>query len=90
VTRIAPNDARGWRNRGLIRLFQENYKEGIADYDRALQYDPADAFSWNNRGIAKMRSGDKKGAIADFRKALELKPGLETATASLKKLGAKP
>ena len=37
-----------------------------------------------------MRLGDKKGAIADFRKALELRPGLETAMAGLKQLGAAP
>ena len=37
-----------------------------------------------------MRSGDKQGAIADFRKALQLKPGLEAATASLKRLGVNP
>jgi hypothetical protein len=29
-------------------------------------------------------------AIADFRKALELKPGLQTAAAALKQLGAAP
>ncbi len=88
--RLAPNDARGWRNRGLIRLFQENYKAGIADYDKALEYDPADAYSWNNRGQAKLRLNDKKGAIADFRKALEVRPGLHTATTALRQLGVAP
>lgn len=88
--RLAPSDARGWRNRGLVRLFQGKYKAGIADYDKALRYDPADAASWNNRAQAKMRSGDKKGAIADFRKTIELQPGLENAVAALKQLGATP
>ena len=86
--RVAPTDARGWRNRGMIRLYQGDNKGGLADYDKALQYDPADVFSWNNRGQARMRLGDKQGAIADFRKALELKPGLQTAQESLKRLGA--
>jgi len=90
VIKLAPNDARGWRNRGMIRLFKGDHKGGIADYNKALEYDPADAPSWNNRGQAKMRLGDKPGAIADFRKALELRPGLETAAASLKQLGAAP
>src|SRR3954454_10716736 len=44
VIKLAPSDARGWRNRGLIRLFQGDNKAGIADYDKALQYDPADVF----------------------------------------------
>ena len=90
VIKLAPNDARGWRNRGMIRLFKGDNKGGIADYNKALEYDPADVYSWNNRGQAKMRLGDKKGAIADFRKALELRPGLETAMAGLKQLGAAP
>src|SRR4029077_15925862 len=86
--KLDPQDARGWRNRGLIRLFKNDYRGGIADYNEALKYDPQDVRSWNNRGQAKMRLGDKKGAIADFRKALELEPGLKSAVESLKQLGA--
>jgi tetratricopeptide (TPR) repeat protein len=89
VTKIAPTDARGWRNRGLIRLFQGDNKGGLADYDEALQYDPSDADSWNNRAQAKLRLGDKQGAIADFKKALELQPDLQTARDSLQKLGVR-
>ena len=89
VTKLAPEDARGWRNRGLIRFFQGNNKGGIADYDKALQYDPADVDSWNNRGQGKMRLGDKAGAIADFRKALELEPDIKSARDSLQSLGVK-
>src|SRR5204863_9475057 len=88
AARIAPTDARGWRNRGMIRLYQDDIKGGLADYDKALQYDPADAYSWNNRGQAKMRLGDKKGAIADFQKALEINPSLRTARDGLQKFGA--
>jgi tetratricopeptide (TPR) repeat protein len=84
----APTDARGWRNRGMIKLFQGDTRGGLADYDKALRYDPADACSWNNRGQAKMRLGDKAGAIADFRKALEIRPGLRSASESLQRLGA--
>jgi tetratricopeptide (TPR) repeat protein len=87
VIRLAPEDARGWRNRGLIRLFQGDNKGGIADYDKALQYDAADAYSWNNRAQAKLRLGDRQGAIADYRKALELQPSPEGARDNLRKLG---
>ena len=86
--RLAPTDARGWRNRGMIRLYRGDNKGGLADYDKALQYDPADVFSWNNRGQARLRLGDRQGAIADFRKALELRPGLPSAHDALQKLGA--
>lgn len=71
-------------------MYQGDNKGGIADYDKAMHYDPADAFSWNNRGQAKARLGDKEGAIADFRKALELRPDLRTARENLQKLGAAP
>jgi tetratricopeptide (TPR) repeat protein len=90
VIRLAPTDPRGWRNRGMIRLYKGDNKGGLADYDKAVQYDPADVFSWNNRGQAKLRLGDKAGAIADFRKALELRPDLSTARASLRQLGVAP
>ena len=90
VIRLAPTDARGWRNRGMIRLYKGDNKGGLADYDKAVQYDPADVFSWNNRGQARMRLGDKSGAIADFRKALELRPDLRSARDSLQQLGAAP
>jgi regulator of sirC expression with transglutaminase-like and TPR domain len=80
----APSDARGWRNRGMIRLYQG----GLADHDKAVQYDPADVHSWNNRGQARMRLGDKLGVIADFRKAPELRPDLQTARDGLQILGA--
>jgi tetratricopeptide (TPR) repeat protein len=89
VIKLAPTDARGWRNHGLIRLFQGDNKGGVADYDKALQYDPADAFSWNNRGQAKMRMGDKQGAIADLKKALALQPDIKSARDALLRLGVK-
>jgi Tfp pilus assembly protein PilF len=73
----------------MIRLFQGDNKGELADYDKALQYDPADVYSWNNRAQPKMRVGDKKGAIADFRKALELRPDLSTAREGLQRLVAR-
>ncbi|MBR0729704.1 tetratricopeptide repeat protein [Bradyrhizobium japonicum] len=86
--RLALTDARGWRNRGMIRLYRGDNKGGVADYDKALRYDPSDVFSWNNRGQARLRLGDRQGAIADFRKALELRPSLPSAHDALQKLGA--
>ena len=90
VIEIAPKDARGWRNRALIKLMKDDFKGGIADYDEALKYDARDAYSWNNRAIAKRESGDKDGAIADFKKALEINPQLPTARKALSEMGAAP
>jgi Flp pilus assembly protein TadD len=85
-----PDDARGWRNRGMVRLLKGDNAGGIADYDKAIRLDPTDAFSWNNRGQAKLRRGDRKGAIADFRKTLELRPDLQQVRQALEQLGVKP
>ena len=88
--KVAPTDARGWRNRGMIRLMKYDNAGGIADYDKALEYDPKDAYSWNNRGIARRDTGDKAGAIADFKKALELNPNMPSTRQALQELGEKP
>jgi hypothetical protein len=47
--RVAPTDARGWCNRGMIRLMKDDFAGSIADNNNALEYDPKDAYSWNNR-----------------------------------------
>ena len=74
AARIAPTDARGWRNRGMIRLFQGDSKGGLADYDKALQCDPSDAYSWNNRGQARMRLGDLIGSHSSGRLRNTIQP----------------
>src|SRR5262249_37620213 len=40
VIALIPGDARGWRNRALIRLFKGDNAGGIADYNKALKLDP--------------------------------------------------
>ena len=75
VIRLAPTDARGWRNRGMIRLYKGDNKGGLADYDKALQYDPADVFSWNNRGQARLRLGDKARRDRRFQEGAGAAPG---------------
>ena len=65
----------------------DDFKGGLADYNKAIQFDPADATSWNNRGIAKRETGDKAGAIADFKKALALNPELQSTRQALRQLG---
>jgi tetratricopeptide (TPR) repeat protein len=85
----AQRDCRHRRNRGMIRLMKNDNAGGIADYNKALEYEPSDAYSWNNRGIAKRDSGDKAGAIADFKKALAINPDLPSTRQSLRELGVR-
>jgi tetratricopeptide (TPR) repeat protein len=68
---------------------KDDFKGGLADYNKAIQFDPKDADSWNNRGIAKREIGDKTGAIADLKKALEINPELESTRQLLRQLGVK-
>jgi len=90
VIRLAPEDARGWRNRGMMYLLQDEWAKGIADYDQAIRFDPNDAYSYNNRGIARAAKKDREGAIADFRKALALRPDMQQTRERLQELGATP
>jgi tetratricopeptide (TPR) repeat protein len=68
----APDDARGWRNRGLVRLMKDDAAGAIADYDKAIRRDPNDAYSYNNRGMALLLAQQIDRAIADFDAALRL------------------
>ena len=36
MIKLAPTDARGWRNRGMIRLYKGDNKGGLADYETVL------------------------------------------------------
>jgi len=58
----------------MIRILHGDNKGGLADYDKALQYDPTDVFSWNNRGQAKMRLGDKAGRDRRFQEGARALP----------------
>ncbi|MEA2872407.1 MAG: hypothetical protein QOH67_2383 [Hyphomicrobiales bacterium] len=104
AVRLDPTYACAFNNRGRAYGLKRGYDRAIADYNEALRLDPNFALAYNNRGIAWRGKGDLDQAIAEFSmairvnptfalaygKALELKPGLETATASLKRLGVNP
>jgi len=53
---------------------RRDWDGAIADFDRALQFDPKLAQAYDNRGDAKTETGDFDGAIADFNRALQLNP----------------
>ena len=51
-----------------------NIDGAIADYDRAIQFDPKLSGAYSMRGAAKAQKGDIDGAIVDFNQAIELNP----------------
>ena len=67
-------DAAAYTNRGIAKLQKSDWDGAIADFDRALQFDPKLAQAYDNRGDAKTETGDFDGAIADFNRALQLNP----------------
>ena len=60
-------------NRGC-ETWIRRFKSAIADYTKAIEYDPNYASAYNNRGTSKDELNDYQGAITDYTKAIELKP----------------
>jgi tetratricopeptide (TPR) repeat protein len=62
---LDPNDAQIWTNRGAVRVALGEFKEAIADFDRALELNPKDAIAWQYRGVARQAQSEKR-ARADM------------------------
>ena len=58
----------------IIELNWNDYYSAIADYTKAIEFDPNYANAYLARGNAKARLEDYNDAIADLTKAIELKP----------------
>jgi len=52
---------RGWRNRGMIRLYQGDNKAAFADSTGAAITIRPDAYSWSNRGQGQEASRRRQG-----------------------------
>ena len=66
VLQIDPKNLRAWQLRGLTNLRIERWQDAIADYDKALAFEPMEPGSLYGRGIAEMRLNDKASAEKDF------------------------
>jgi len=72
-------DAAAYANRGIAKLKKHEWDSAIADFNRALQFDPKLAKAYADRGLAKAARGQWDGAIADYNRALQLDPKLADA-----------
>jgi tetratricopeptide (TPR) repeat protein len=63
---IDPNNVWALNHRGDIYCDLQNWRQGIADYDRVLALDPKNLTNLHERAEAKLKIGDTYGAISDL------------------------
>lgn len=59
---------------GDARLQAKDYAAAIAEYDKAVQFDPNDFRPYINRGYTKHLAGDNEAAVIDLDLAIQLNP----------------
>lgn len=59
-------------SRANAYLRTKKFSAAIADYTKAIEFDPKNAAAYFNRSVAKARSNDKAGSKADYDKAKSL------------------
>jgi tetratricopeptide (TPR) repeat protein len=83
---IYPTMGEALVNRGAVRIHDRHLKEGVADIDLGLTYNPQQPErAYYNRALAKERLDDVKGAYFDFLKASELAPNWTPPQEELKR-----
>ena len=74
ATRINPQDATAYNNRGVAKGELGRPEEAIADCNEAIRINPQYALPYNNRGTAKLALGWHHDAIADCDRAIHINP----------------
>jgi tetratricopeptide (TPR) repeat protein len=69
-------------NRGVYKSELENFKEGIKDYNKILEFDPANTFALFNIGNNYSSLNDNKNAIDYYSRALKTKGALKSFASS--------
>ena len=60
--------------KGAAYVLKEQWDEGIAEYNKALELNPGFAIAHRTRGFAYCGKGQYNQAISDFTKAIEINP----------------
>ena len=71
--------ARAWFSVGYLQDEEDNWKEAINAYDKAIKLKPDYANAYNNRGSAKDELGQPEAALADYNEAIRLDPDMANA-----------
>jgi len=72
-----------WIKKGDAYFVQNNYKDAMDAYNRAINNNPLDGTGYFKRGIANSKLGNYKQAILDFDKTIETTPKNTTPSAML-------
>ena len=70
----APDDARAYLLRAVLKESAGDRPAAIPDYDKSVSLDPKYPATYQRRGVARFMLGHIKESIADFDKYLELRP----------------
>jgi Tfp pilus assembly protein PilF len=75
AVQLQPEMGEVYANRGAIYVVEGRFREGVADFDRALALGlDMPERTYFNRAVAREWMDDAKGAYLDYRKAAELNP----------------
>lgn len=69
-----PKDAKDYYNQGLARQNQEDFKGAIADFSKAIEFNPNYADAYYARGYGYKKLENKEKAIADYSKVIAINP----------------
>lgn len=61
-------------SKGNCKRLLNNYKGAIADFTKAIKYNPSFAEAYFKRANTRLILGDQEGAQKDYDKAIEIKP----------------
>jgi tetratricopeptide (TPR) repeat protein len=59
---------------GEYKWGMEDFKGALADFNRALEFNPRNPDAWSDRGAVKEYEGDFTEAVSNYDKAIELRP----------------
>jgi serine/threonine protein kinase len=80
ITRLNKDLQYSYFNRALLCHEELDFKQALANYNKAIDLDPKYTYAYYSRGILKANElGDPVGALADYSKAIELNPRFASA-----------
>jgi len=85
---LDPHNAEALTIKGiLISITEEDYREALTYFDRAIDEDTEYSKAWSNRGVALRQIGDRQGAVYSFHRSLVLDPGDRSSRKMLINMG---